>query len=87
MVSLCIKKANINKQSKKEMVVLMNRINLMRHGKSVGNEQGIIQGLCDFSLSNQGKIDLKNCDYTNLSNVKKIYSSSLKRAIDTAEIV
>ena len=65
----------------------MNRINLMRHGKSVGNEQGIIQGLCDFSLSNRGKIDLKNCDYTNLSNVKKIYSSSLKRAIDTAEIV
>ena len=68
-------------------MVLMNKINLMRHGKSVGNEQGIIQGLCDFPLSNQGIIDLENCNYTELSNIKKIYSSSLSRAINTANIV
>ena len=59
----------------------------MRHGKSVGNEQGIIQGLCNFSISDQGIVDLENSDFSKLSNVKKIYSSSLNRAIETAEIV
>ena len=65
----------------------MNKISIMRHGKSIGNEKNIIQGLSDYSLCEEGIVNLKEKDYNQLANVKKIYSSSLKRSVETASII
>ena len=69
------------------MVILLNKISIMRHGKSIGNEKNIIQGLSDYSLCEEGIVNLKEKDYNQLANVKKIYSSSLKRSVETASII
>ena len=37
----------------------MNKLLLVRHGQSMGNASGIIQGKTNFKLSGMGKIDVK----------------------------
>lgn len=61
---------------------------LIRHGETKGNEDGVYQGALDLSLSEKGinqcleiKKKLKNF------KVDKVYSSPLKRAIESACII
>ena len=49
----------------------MNKIYLIRHSTSVGNEDNIIQGNIDYSLSKKGIELLNNFDYT---RIKKIFT-------------
>lgn len=57
---------------------------IIRHAKSTANDNGMFGGITDYDLSNEGMkqandlaIRLKNV------NINKIYSSPLKRAINT----
>lgn len=59
-------------------------IYIVRHAKSIANENGLFGGITDYELSNEGleqaenlAIRLKNYEFNN------IYSSPLKRAIQT----
>ena len=65
----------------------MNKLVLIRHGISIGNELDVIQGNVDYSLSPRGIRELEKKDYSNLKHITNIYASNLKRAIQTAEII
>ncbi len=61
---------------------------LIRHGQTLWNEEGRYQGDHDIGLTRlgirQAKLAAKYLSRVNFSN---IYSSPLKRAIDTANII
>lgn len=63
---------------------------LVRHAQSVGNIQNLYSGITDDELSDFGKKQAnqlaKHLAET-LVNVEKIYSSPLKRAVDTATVI
>ena len=63
----------------------MTKIILERHGQSIGNRDGIYLGHTDLGLTEKG-IEQAKCTAIHLKdeNITKIYSSDLKRAIDTA---
>lgn len=65
----------------------MNRLYLIRHSISIGNENEIIQGNIDYNLSEMGKKKLYNLDCLSLKNVKRIYSSPYKRTLETSKII
>ena len=65
----------------------MNKIYLIRHSTSVGNEDNIIQGNIDYSLSKKGIELLNNFDYTRIKKIKNIYSSPCKRTLETSQII
>ena len=65
----------------------MNKIYLVRHSISVGNEEGIIQGNIDYGLSKKGIELLNDFDYEKLKNIKNIYSSPCKRTLETSQII
>ena len=65
----------------------MNKIYLIRHSTSVGNEDNIIQGNIDYSLSKKGIELLNNFDYTRIRKIKNIYSSPCKRTLETSQII
>lgn len=68
----------------------MSKLLLMRHGKSVGNENNIIQGVSDFALTLSGKRDVERLVSENISkfdDYERIISSDLKRAVQTADIL
>ena len=62
------------------------RLIIVRHGETVGNIKGIIQGHLPGKLSKKGKVQAKKVA-RRLKNEKidHIYSSDLKRAEDTAK--
>ena len=61
---------------------------LIRHGQTLWNHEGKYQGNTDIDLNETGirQAELAS-KYLNEVNFKNIYSSPLKRAIDTAQIV
>jgi len=67
----------------------MKRIILCRHGESEFNAKKIIQGHLDSDLTADGVIQahLLALELKKLFNIKKIYSSDLRRAYRTAYIV
>lgn len=68
----------------------MNKILLVRHGQSVGNASGIIQGKTDFKLSGLGRSDVKKLVRGNkelFEEYDSLISSPLKRAEETATII
>ena len=67
---------------------MVTRILLMRHGQSEGNRDRIFQGRIDASLSAVGEKQLLMAQ-KRLENEKidTVYSSPLKRALRTAEVV
>ncbi len=65
----------------------MNKLTLVRHGISIGNEIGVIQGNENYGLSRNGIEKLKNQDFSRLINITNIYTSNLQRAMETAEII
>ena len=61
----------------------MNKIYLVRHSISVGNEEGIIQGNIDYGLSKKGIELLNEFDYEKLKNIKKL-SKNIKKSGKTS---
>lgn len=65
----------------------MNKLYLMRHSISIGNEENIVQGDIDYGLSTNGKKMINQIDFKKIKDVKNIYSSSYARAVETASII
>jgi probable phosphoglycerate mutase/uncharacterized phosphatase len=63
-------------------------IYLVRHGESVSNKEGIISGHSDYDLTEQGRDQVRETKEA-LRHVSfdEVYSSDLKRAMQTAEIL
>ncbi len=65
----------------------MAKIYLIRHGETVWNSQGKLQGQTDVPLNDSGKKQARRLKrYLEPENIAFIVSSSLKRAADTADI-
>lgn len=63
---------------------------LVRHGETIFNVKGLVQGWSDSPLTNKGQISTANLGKKLKSKhlgFSKIYSSDLTRCIDTAEIL
>ncbi|WNF36762.1 histidine phosphatase family protein [Bacillaceae bacterium IKA-2] len=61
---------------------------LIRHGQSVANEKGIIQGRKDFPLSDLGQNQVKLLgEYFASESIDYLYASDLTRALDTANAI
>src|SRR3989338_6655939 len=59
---------------------------LIRHAQSKGNETNTVQGQTDEGLSELGKSQALNLtEYFNSGDLNAIYSSDLRRAVETAE--
>lgn len=65
----------------------MKRIFVMRHGLTEMNKLGLINGWIDDKLTPEGIEQAKNARSSVPSSVKRIYSSSLARAAQTADTV
>jgi alpha-ribazole phosphatase len=64
------------------------RISFLRHGKTSANEDGIYIGRTDFPLSDNGRSELREKYKTmNYPTVGRVYSSPLRRCLETAEIL
>ncbi|OIO80440.1 hypothetical protein AUJ84_03500 [Candidatus Pacearchaeota archaeon CG1_02_32_132] len=61
---------------------------VIRHGETEGNVKGISQGLVNFSLTENGRLQARNLvERLSCLGIKKIISSSLGRAQETANII
>lgn len=61
---------------------------LCRHGQTEHNDNGIVQGQMDSKINGRGKEQAKELrDRLAEENIDKVYSSSMTRALETAEIV
>lgn len=61
---------------------------IIRHGESVGNVKGIIQGQLDLPLSERGIDEAKKlAEYLKGEKIHKIYSSDISRALQTANYI
>ena len=66
----------------------MNKLYIIRHGKTDWNNLGLMQGRVDIPLNEEGREDAaKLASSINLSNIDICLSSPLKRARETAEII
>lgn len=62
------------------------RLILVRHGETIENQKGICQGQMEGTLSGNGIEQAKGvADFLKSENIDVIYSSDLKRAVDTAK--
>lgn len=67
---------------------MMTKLILIRHGQTVWNKLGKYQGQADIELSQEGLAQAKKlAKYFPFENVKAVYASSLKRAMDTGKAV
>lgn len=63
---------------------MKTRILLIRHAQSIANENGMFGGITDYPLSESGQIEANNLTKKlEKYEIEKIYSSPLKRAIQT----
>ena len=68
----------------------MKKFLFARHGQSVGNAQGLLQGDADYPLTSLGMKDaekLANRIMKTEHGITKIISSDLKRCVETATVV
>ena len=64
------------------------RISLIRHGQTIANERGIYIGRTDYPLSEKGRSELAaKLDEFEYPKVQRVYSSPLRRCMETAEIL
>lgn len=64
----------------------MNKLILVRHGLTVDNEHKSFSGFSDCDLSQIGRAQAKGlCEYLKSCDVDKIYTSTLKRTVQTIE--
>lgn len=62
-------------------------LKIIRHGQTEANSTASYIGVTDFPLSQEGKTELLNkMDKFDYNSVQKIYSSPLKRCVQTANI-
>lgn len=62
----------------------MNKLILVRHGLTIDNEHKSFSGFSDCELSQIGKAQAQGlCDYLKKYDVDEIYTSTLKRTLDT----
>lgn len=60
---------------------------LLRHGETKANRNNLLSGWTDYELTLKGKLECKRIEkeiLANFRNIKKIYSSTLNRAVKTA---
>lgn len=63
-------------------------LKIVRHGQTSANKDGTYIGLTDLPLSPEGKAELfDKLDKLDYTSVQRVYSSPLKRCIQTAEIL
>lgn len=63
-------------------------IQLVRHGETRANEEGIYAGVTDYPLSGKGISALKRLKRNNVyPDVEVVYTSPLKRCVETCEIL
>lgn len=68
----------------------MSNLLLVRHGESIGNANGIIQGQTDYGLSQSGREGvgvLTNINVDRFNKYNRIICSDLKRTSETAQII
>lgn len=64
------------------------RLSIFRHGRTEANDKGIYIGKTDYSLSETGRQELiEKTDEFIYPKVQRVYSSPLKRCIETSEIL
>lgn len=64
------------------------KLYLIRHGITSANEKGVYLGSTDISLSEDGKQNILSLTQQyEYPKVQKVYSSPLKRAVETAELI
>lgn len=73
-----------------EGITFKGRVFLIRHGETERHREKVFLGQTDVELSNEGRHQALNAgleiaDYK--ANTDRIYTSSLKRAVDTAKII
>jgi len=69
---------------------MKKQLYLMRHGETLFNQLGKIQGACDSPLTNKGKKQAKQAAtffQENQIHFDHYYSSTQERACDTLEII
>ena len=65
-----------------------NKIILIRHAECVGNISNRLSGITDFELTDNGKRQAqKLAKELRNKNIDVIYSSPLRRAMDTAKYI
>ncbi len=63
-------------------------IYVVRHGQAKGNKEDLLLGQFDVPLTEKGKMQaLKSSDFFKNKDINFIYSSDLKRAFETAEVI
>ena len=66
----------------------MIKLYVVRHGKTDWNDLNIMQGLTDIPLNEGGRRQVKTLAHQiDLDNVDLCFSSPLKRARETADII
>ncbi|MGD0276696.1 MAG: histidine phosphatase family protein [Syntrophales bacterium] len=61
---------------------------LVRHGETLWNREGRVQGTSDIALSDMGRLQVKRlAESLRDDNIKNVYSSPLNRAYETASII
>ena len=64
------------------------KLYVIRHGLSIANKKGVYLGSTDISLSEEGRQEIMSLvQQYEYPKVQKVYSSPLKRAVETAEII
>ena len=80
-----------DRRRRTEMEGTMKRIIYMiRHGQTLFNQKGLMQGWCDSPLTEKGKqqaINVKNYFFKHHITFDEAYSSSLGRACETLEMI
>jgi probable phosphoglycerate mutase len=78
------KKVNLNRK----MMIRMQKLYLVRHGKTKWNNLGIMQGINDIPLIPEGIEDAKKLAFQiDLNEIDLCLSSPLSRAYETAKIL
>ncbi|MCD8220195.1 MAG: histidine phosphatase family protein [Ruminococcus sp.] len=64
------------------------RMSVIRHGRTEANEKGIYIGQTDYVLSDKGAAELlAKTDEYEYPHVARVYSSPLRRCLETAELL
>lgn len=64
------------------------KLYLIRHGLTSANKKGVYLGATDISLSEEGRQNILSLTQRyEYPKVQKVYSSPLKRAVETAELI
>ena len=66
---------------------MKTKVFLVRHGETEWNKLGKFQGCQDMALSHEGIVQAQYLSKKFSDNFDYIYTSSLKKALQTAEVI